>query len=264
MAIADLLQSRLEETVILPNLKVLIFRAAISALSWVPMLLHKGLVSFALATYVEPPVAPIHEFRLLELLSYRAPHLKQFGLYIKGEVSGSALVTLASTLSRQLSLEKLWLTPGTLTTPILRAVSRLPKLKQLNLDHDSGTGKYEAVKSLTCDHVEAEKCFPSLTHFDVQTRIASVTKLVQAYPTFARLEALEIDMVFHNNAEDIRSCLETILSTCKNLETLYITRDHDKGDRPEVFEQETDPITKETLASLPSFRFLKHFALVHT
>lgn len=264
-AITDLLLSRPEETVILPNLKGLHIHISAgstrAALEFAAIFLHKGLKDLALKTRLGGSlIAREYEF-FWELIAFRAPNLKSFDVQTEEGDKSNILSKLISTLNRQASLEIVYLTQGTLTTPILSALSHMPKLKQLSLSHDSGTDKYEAVKDLLCDNMEAEKCFPSLKYLDVQTRIVSVTRLIQMHPTFSRLESLDIDMVSHNNEKDIRRCLEAISSTCKKLEYLAFTRIHGTGDRSEVLEQETDPITKETLATLPSFRFLKRFTI---
>lgn len=255
------------ETRILPNLKTLILSVGsrVERLRYLVPFLHDQLKRLVITFQIGSSESTKSDAEVfLEEIACRATKLRHVELYIKIREVGKLDDTFSKFFANQTSLKYVFMVPGILTTPVFESLSYPPGLLQISiLQEGYGNLDLNASRSITCKQSDRE-LFPSLLYLGLQTRAVSVMSLISSHSNFTRLLELSIDLIFQNDAEDIQKCMEAISTTCSYLEKLAFTRFQDDGNRPEVLDEETNPITKDTIASLASFRSLWHFTLTHT
>ncbi|KAH8108696.1 hypothetical protein DFH11DRAFT_1631715 [Phellopilus nigrolimitatus] len=260
----EVLRSR-PETSILPNLTNLRLEvdSETSLLQYAVLFIHSKLRILFFRIILKQSNAPDVELFLNEVAA-RASNVQTLIANFTPSEFTRIESTFAHFLVRQESLVTLWLRRGTLTTVVLNASSCLPHLKQLSLLPANKRTDADTVQSISCEGGCEGQRFPSIRYIGLQSRLVSIASLVSAQRNFSQLLSLKIDIVSHNDADDLKKCLEVISTTCKALRILSFARSVDIGDRPAVLDQEKATITMATLMPMTLLPWLKNFRLTCT
>lgn len=271
-----MLKSRPERR-ILPNLKELSIygRSKGNILQYTVIFLHKDLelLWFDSESIAQNSSGELDLLVFFEEVVSRAPKLNRWEGYLSSHNTPTVRDALSQCLSLQMSLTVVTLLHGTLTATVMKSLSALPMLKTISLaDKYDDEGKpslnfnfdLSIIENIHLGPIDGRSGFQSLCHLEIETRLKSVTSLISSCSGFGGLRKLKIDMVCHNDSQDVQTCLGAISKRCTVLKHLELTRNLDIGDRSEVLDLETDVLTKDTLAPLASLKCLRHFSITHT
>ncbi|KAI5119249.1 hypothetical protein M0805_008800 [Coniferiporia weirii] len=240
---------------ILPQLEVLHVAVDIptSWLRYALLFLHKSVSLVSLALPADDRNASATTRSLLNEIHGRSPEITELQLQIPSSVKNIEN-ELCHLLSGLRHLERLFLSPCLLTTPVINSIALLPNLMTVRSLIPRSGGSVTDIMQF--EPPRLNNAFMSLHILEMQGQLTMVNRFFSSKMFPLQLHTLIIDMVAQNHPSDLRPCLDALAASCSRLSSLAFVLSRDPfGTR------NAEPITAHALTPLICFPLLETFQL---